>query len=89
VLFLSGPSYAFDSSLSSSFKGLQLGKEAIERGECDCAIVGTAVLSFHAEVTVHYSDLEVLTEENFNRPFDEKGKSNESVRGNFTVFSLL
>lgn len=69
-----GPSYALDTSFCSGLGALELAKRAIDTGECDYAIVGTATLSFHAEITQHFHDLGQTSPEGITRPFSKDGK---------------
>ena len=56
---------------------LELGKRAIDTGECDQAIVGCATLSFHPEIAHHFKDRGYLCDDGTTKPFDEDGKRRE------------
>ncbi|KAE8741183.1 hypothetical protein FOCC_FOCC013262, partial [Frankliniella occidentalis] len=64
-----GPSYALDTGFCSGLSALELGKRAIDSGEVDYALVGTATLSFHPEVTQHFHDLHMVCEDGVTKPF--------------------
>lgn len=53
---------------------LDLGKRAIDTGECDQAIVGCATLSFHPEITQHFHDRGYTSENGITKPFDQDGE---------------
>ncbi|KAJ1521174.1 hypothetical protein ONE63_002868 [Megalurothrips usitatus] len=82
-----GPSYALDTSFCSGMSALELGKRAIECGECDNAIVGTATLSFHPEITQHFHDLGQICADGVTKPFHKDG--NGWVRSEAAICMLL
>ncbi|XP_052128714.1 fatty acid synthase-like [Frankliniella occidentalis] len=69
-----GPSYALDTGFCSGLSALELGKRAIDSGEVDYALVGTATLSFHPEVTQHFHDLHMVCEDGVTKPFHKDGE---------------
>ncbi|KAK3922271.1 Fatty acid synthase, partial [Frankliniella fusca] len=82
-----GPSYAFDTSFCSGLSALELGKRAIDTGECDYAIVGTATLSFHPEITQHFHDLSMVCPDGVTKPFHKD--ANGWVRSEGAICMLL
>ncbi|XP_034245130.1 fatty acid synthase-like [Thrips palmi] len=82
-----GPSYALDTSFCSGLSALEIAKRAIDCGEIDFAIVGTATLSFHAEITQHFHDLGMTSPDGVTRPFSKD--ANGYVRSEAAICMLV
>lgn len=50
-----GPSVVVDEACCSSMLALEQAVEAIDRGDCEAAVVGAANLSIHPHSTMHFS----------------------------------
>ncbi|KAJ0172970.1 hypothetical protein K1T71_011146 [Dendrolimus kikuchii] len=70
-LNVKGPSMAIDQACCSSLAALELAYLAIQKGECEAAIVGGASLSLHPQSSVHMSRIMKLSADGKTKSFDQ------------------
>ncbi|CAG2055270.1 unnamed protein product [Timema podura] len=83
----SGPSYSFYSAETAGIEGLTLAHEAIKKGYCETALVGTITFALHPELSYNLKELGVLSEDGCNRSFDDE--ANGIVRSEASVVMFL
>nr|CAD7452897.1 unnamed protein product [Timema tahoe] len=64
--------YSFYSAETAGIEGLTLAHEAIKKGYCETALVGTITFALHPELSYNLKELGVLSEDGCNRSFDDK-----------------
>nr|CAD7429676.1 unnamed protein product [Timema monikensis] len=82
-----GPSYSFHSGDTCGIEGLSIAYDAIKKGYCETALVGTAAFAMHPEMSFHYKGLGILSEDGYNRSFDDD--ANGFVRSEALVVMYL
>nr|XP_032526695.1 fatty acid synthase-like [Danaus plexippus plexippus] len=65
-----GPSMSVDDACCSSTVALELAYQAINRGECEAAIVGGSNLCLHPQSSIHYGRIMKLSMDGKTRSFD-------------------
>ncbi len=70
---LRGPSLTVDTACSSGLTAIHLGVNAIETGECECAIVGAANALFEPEFFINFCAASMLSPVGQCRAFDKDG----------------
>lgn len=53
---------------------MQLAYEAIREGHCESAIIGTANLALNSEISYHYNQIGLLSQDASTSAFDANGK---------------
>jgi acyl-CoA synthetase (AMP-forming)/AMP-acid ligase II/3-oxoacyl-(acyl-carrier-protein) synthase/acyl carrier protein len=76
---LRGPSWAVDTACSSSLVAIHQACRALQRGECDAALVGGANLILSPQLSMAFTQSGMLSPDGKCRTFDEK--ANGYVRG--------
>lgn len=74
VIFILGPSVAYDANWISGIEVIRLAYDAIRTGQCESCIVGTANLALNAEFQWLYSDMGLLSPDGSTKAFDIDGK---------------
>ncbi|KAJ0172969.1 hypothetical protein K1T71_011145 [Dendrolimus kikuchii] len=70
-LNVKGPSMAIDQACCSSLAALELAYLAVQKGECEAAIVGGASLNLHPQSSVHISRIMKLSADGKTKSFDQ------------------
>ncbi|XP_052739229.1 fatty acid synthase-like [Bicyclus anynana] len=71
-LNVKGPSLTVDEFCCSSTKALEQGYLAIQRGECDAAIVGGSALCLHPQAILHYGRITKISLDGKTKSFDSE-----------------
>lgn len=87
ALDLRGPSMAVDTACSSSSLAIHLAIESLRRGECTAALAGGANAILTPEVTIAFSNAQMLSPEGRCRSYDAGASG--YVRGEGCAFVLL
>ncbi|KAK6966524.1 polyketide synthase [Favolaschia claudopus] len=74
ALDLTGPSMLLDTACSSSLYGLHLAVSALQKGECEAALVGAAQINRDPSEWSAYAQGGVLAEDGMCRPMDADAK---------------
>ncbi|CAG2060649.1 unnamed protein product [Timema podura] len=82
-----GPSYSYHSGDTSGVEGLSIAYDAIKKGYCETALVGTAAFAMHPEMSFHYKGLGILSDDGHTRSFDDD--ANGFVRSEALVVLFL
>lgn len=71
---MSGPSVNYDSNWLSGIDVIQLAYDAIRDEHCESAIIGTANLALHSELSYQYNEQGLLSPDGSTCAFDANGK---------------
>ncbi|XP_045503125.1 fatty acid synthase-like isoform X1 [Colias croceus] len=68
-----GPSMVVDQACCSSTVALELAFQAINRGDCDAALVGGSSLCLHPHSSIHYGRIMTFSMDGKTQSFDQNG----------------